>query len=72
MILEVFTKGYGNTEEGQLFPLRMMLLEENDSRFGSGQIKRRVPNRVKVTSAREKRGNSWQRECKHGYVRGEK
>lgn len=55
MILEVFTKGYGNTEEGKLFPLRMMLLEENDSRFGSGQIRRRVPNRVKVHQPERRR-----------------
>lgn len=27
-LLEVFTKGYGNTEEGQLFPLRMKLLKK--------------------------------------------
>lgn len=34
VILEVFTKGYGNTEEGQLFSLRMRLLKEDDIRLG--------------------------------------
>lgn len=48
-----------------------LLKEEDDIRFGSGQIRRRAPN-SRSAPTREKRGNSWQRECRHGDVEGEK